>query len=213
MASYAIYRPKLAKHEGGYANDSRDNGGETYKGVARKIHPTWVGWSRVDMHKAKYSRKVPWNTKFVDPILDKMVDDFFLVKFWNKYAIGDIKNQSIAEILADFFINGVTENRIKEIQAFVGTTPDGDWYEFSSEAVNKYAKTKDKAQKLFDFIKKTREKHYRLQNDFSWAGTEWLRRLNSFTLDFSTGNKVLVGILLLTGVAYWQRDTIKQWFS
>ena len=38
------------KHEGGYVFDPDDSGGETYKGVARKFHSKWEGWSKIDLH-------------------------------------------------------------------------------------------------------------------------------------------------------------------
>ncbi len=32
----------VIKHEGYYANVTGDNGGETYMGVARNLHPKWT---------------------------------------------------------------------------------------------------------------------------------------------------------------------------
>jgi len=37
--------------EGGYVNDPQDPGGETYKGIARKIYSKWSGWQTIDMLK------------------------------------------------------------------------------------------------------------------------------------------------------------------
>jgi len=38
--------------EGGYCNNPKDRGGETYRGISRKYHPDWKGWSIVDAVKA-----------------------------------------------------------------------------------------------------------------------------------------------------------------
>lgn len=36
------------RHEGGYANDPIDRGGETYCGISRRHWPSWTGWLIVD---------------------------------------------------------------------------------------------------------------------------------------------------------------------
>jgi lysozyme family protein len=41
--------------EGGYVNDPDDKGGETYRGIARKKHPSWRGWYKVDDVKKQTS--------------------------------------------------------------------------------------------------------------------------------------------------------------
>ena len=35
-------------HEGGYANNKLDTGGETYRGVSRNNWPDWEGWRLID---------------------------------------------------------------------------------------------------------------------------------------------------------------------
>ena len=46
--AYAV----LMAHEGGYSNNPKDRGGETYKGISRKYHPGWQGWPMIDAAKA-----------------------------------------------------------------------------------------------------------------------------------------------------------------
>jgi lysozyme family protein len=46
MAEFNPALEKVLSHEGGYVVDPNDPGGETYKGVARKIHSKWDGWGR-----------------------------------------------------------------------------------------------------------------------------------------------------------------------
>ena len=36
------------RNEGGYGNDPQDPGGETYRGIARKFHSKWEGWTTID---------------------------------------------------------------------------------------------------------------------------------------------------------------------
>jgi lysozyme family protein len=37
--------------EGGYANDPNDHGGQTWKGIAQKMHPQWAGWLIIEAAK------------------------------------------------------------------------------------------------------------------------------------------------------------------
>jgi lysozyme family protein len=41
----------LSNFEGGYANSTKDSGGETFRGISRKTNPSWPGWPTVDKAK------------------------------------------------------------------------------------------------------------------------------------------------------------------
>lgn len=49
--------------EGGYSNNPRDRGGETYRGVSRKYHPGWKGWHAVDAVKASAGAMPPHGSR------------------------------------------------------------------------------------------------------------------------------------------------------
>lgn len=51
MAEFKPAFEQTIAHEGGYMNDPDDPGGETYKGVARKYWPKWLGWHIIDLLK------------------------------------------------------------------------------------------------------------------------------------------------------------------
>jgi len=51
MADFNKAFQLILAHEGGYINDSDDPGGETYKGIARKMNPDWLGWHIIDLLK------------------------------------------------------------------------------------------------------------------------------------------------------------------
>ncbi len=44
---------QVLEHEGGYVDDPDDRGGETYRGIARRFHPDWPGWTRIDRAKRR----------------------------------------------------------------------------------------------------------------------------------------------------------------
>ena len=85
--------------EGNYANDKRDTGEETYKGISRHFHSSWDGWDIVDMAKgcndgisylkkgdvarllgSAYQRK-----------LEQLVSGFYLEEFWSKIRGDEIE--------------------------------------------------------------------------------------------------------------------------
>lgn len=51
VADFAAAFAATMKTEGGWAHDPLDRGGETYRGIARRWHPTWPGWAIVDRAK------------------------------------------------------------------------------------------------------------------------------------------------------------------
>lgn len=86
------------KHEGGYANNPNDKGGETYQGIARNYWPNWIGWHYLDgilnkSYNAIYSE------------LNGFVADFYYENFWIKFRLDEVKNQDIANQLYDWFMN------------------------------------------------------------------------------------------------------------
>jgi lysozyme family protein len=53
MAHFKTAYALTMGHEGIYSNNPKDRGGETYKGIARKFHPSWEGWKAIDRMKNK----------------------------------------------------------------------------------------------------------------------------------------------------------------
>ena len=89
-------------HEGGYAKDPDDRGGETYKGIARRYNPGWPGWGRID--KAKKQRGFP-QTLNADPALQIEVAAFYRSHYWDKFQGDSIPVQAIANELFDTAVN------------------------------------------------------------------------------------------------------------
>ena len=90
------------KHEGGYANDPTDVGGETYKGVSRRYHPSWPGWSIIDSYKNKPGFP---NSAYGDKQLDGMVKSFYKSNFWDVNLLDQFKSQNIANEMFDTGVN------------------------------------------------------------------------------------------------------------
>jgi len=110
MANFAESLALILRNEGGYANDSADLGGETFRGIARNFHPEWPGWKLVDAGQRE------------GPELDKEVSDFYRAEFWK---FDDITNQELANKLMDQAVNRGLGSAVKLLQHVLGLTEDG----------------------------------------------------------------------------------------
>jgi lysozyme family protein len=95
MAEFIIAYQKTEVFEGNYSNDPNDQGGETYKGISRKFHPDWSGWSILDLMNDK-------NTK--NSQLQSLVNSFYHNEFW-KFLKCEKFEQTIADELFDTAVN------------------------------------------------------------------------------------------------------------
>lgn len=122
----AIFEPAFKKtmgNEGGYCNDPDDRGGETYRGIARNMHPDWDGWGDVDDLKAKNIPSKEW----IDlPLLQARVKIFYKKLFWDIFLGDSIKNQAIAEELFDSGVNFGPGIEVKFLQRSINLTSTKD---------------------------------------------------------------------------------------
>ncbi len=122
MADFTIAFQLMITHEGGYVNDPDDPGGETYKGVARKIHSKWNGWTTVDMLKRQPG--FPANLD-KDAELQEAVTDFYRVTFWDKMRGDEITDQAVANSIFDFGVNAGMGTSASLAQLVIGAKTDG----------------------------------------------------------------------------------------
>ncbi len=135
MAEFTNAFQLVIAHEGGYGNDPDDPGGETYKGVARKIFSKWDGWIKIDILKRQTG--FPANLdKDID--LQQDVIDFYRVNFWDKMNGDSIANQKIAESIFDFGVNAGVGTSVSLAQIVVQTEPDGVIGPQTIKAINEF---------------------------------------------------------------------------
>lgn len=146
MAIFKQAFEKTLQHEGGYAHNPRDTGGETYKGISRKNHPEWGGWRYVDgvkenmttMHAYGTSAYREWikhlnkNLAAINT-LQALVEAFYLDNFWKR--LSDIDDQRIAETIFDLDVNSGSMGS-KLMQRAAGVVDDGAIGPKSIEAIN-----------------------------------------------------------------------------
>lgn len=107
MADFKQAYKHTAAIEGGYANHPNDKGGETYKGIARKRHPNWNGWSFIDAIKKKvgpYADRINREGE-KDATLQQYVFRFYKEQFWDALNLDHIKDERVARELYDTGVN------------------------------------------------------------------------------------------------------------
>lgn len=114
-----------ARHEGAYTCDPHDPGGETYRGIARKMNPSWAGWSLVDHHRASSTFQTDLDA---DAQLQLLCKDFYRVGYWGPTCC-DAMPDALKYELFDFAVNTSAAVRpvtaIKALQRAVEVPDDG----------------------------------------------------------------------------------------
>ncbi len=121
MADFKIAFTALLKHEGGYANDPHDHGGETYRGIARRYWPGWEGWADID--RLKKGPGFPGNLA-ANADLQGKVRDFYSRNFWTP-SLDAITNQPLADWLFDKGVNMGIRQAVKLLQRALHVDADG----------------------------------------------------------------------------------------
>ncbi len=117
-------------HEGGYANNPLDTGGETYKGIARNFNPGWGGWHKVDQAK-KQTGVVAQLDRLLsaDKALQLEVQKFYKLNYWDVNRLDLIDSQVLGDKLFDIGVNmGVKRAALMLQQALNLTNVNGRAY-------------------------------------------------------------------------------------
>ena len=95
---------KALSNEGFISNNSTDKGGFTYKGISRTKHQSWPGWKIIDeiFRSTDYQSVQQINS---NPILQNLVQGFYLTEFWNKIQGDLLPTQNIANEIFESSIN------------------------------------------------------------------------------------------------------------
>jgi len=127
MADFKKAWDKTSKNEGGYVNNSRDAGKETYRGISIVHNPKWIGWEVV--HKViaglgitdtldapKDIREKIDNALALDPVIDRLVQSLYKIKYWDPLRLDHEESQLIAEQVFDTAVNMGVETSRKFIE-------------------------------------------------------------------------------------------------
>lgn len=114
MASFEAFAPILLESEGGFVDDPDDRGGATNRGITLK---TYEGWCR----KNGYPRPTVQRLKDLDSETWARITKEL---FWDKVGGDDIRDQRVANLIADWAFNSGL-GIIPKVQALVGAKADG----------------------------------------------------------------------------------------
>lgn len=116
MANFDLAYLTTMSHEGLYSNDPRDRGGETWKGIARNVHPNWPGWVLIDSVKKQANRNnLAAELNNVDE-LEACVQLFYETHFWKVNKLDEITDQEIANEVFDTGVNQGTRTAAMYLQ-------------------------------------------------------------------------------------------------
>lgn len=135
MANFKTAFDLMIGHEGGYGNDPDDPGGETYKGVARKMHSKWIGWHMIDLLKRQAGFPANLDTHIE---LQSEIKQFYEVKFWDTMKGDQVTSQEVANSIFDFGVNAGVRTSISLAQLVVGAKTDGVIGPLSIAAINTF---------------------------------------------------------------------------
>jgi lysozyme family protein len=102
MANFHEAHRITAHHEGGYAHNPKDTGGETLFGVARKHWPDWPGWPHLDRLKTLPGFPGTANSSAQ---LKALAAQFYKQNFWDVFRLDQVHNQAIANEVFDTAVN------------------------------------------------------------------------------------------------------------
>ncbi len=144
MSNFRKAYDTVMGHEGGYSNHPDDMGGETYKGIARKFHGSWIGWKIIDAVKKAHG------TKGIDGLLNQntelqnLVKNLYYEKYWSPMNCDKLEYAVATEVF-DQTVNLGLAQATRHVQRvcnayntslFKDLTVDGKMGAKSKEAVN-----------------------------------------------------------------------------
>src|SRR5664280_542459 len=98
--------------EGKYSNDPDDPGGETYKGISRKMNENFEGWKIIDKYKG--GKNYP-NILEEDKNLAGMVEGFYKKNYWDEFQ-GDDLGEGTGEEMFDQSVNLGVRRAVEHLQ-------------------------------------------------------------------------------------------------
>lgn len=113
MADFDTAFERTIRCEGGYANDSVDPGGETWRGISRVHFPDWPGWALID--RARRAKAFPRNLDSSRRLAES-VATFYREQFWNRIDGDLLADQQIADEVFDTAVNTGVRRAVRFLQ-------------------------------------------------------------------------------------------------
>jgi len=146
----------LLRHEGGFVNDDRDDGGMTNLGVTKAVYEQVKGYEVTEQEMRDLT------PEDVAPIYRHL--------YWDKCKCDDLPS-GVDWCVFDWAVNSGPSRAAKALQRAVNASTDGSIGPQTLSAVNNH-----KAEDIIDLMTQEREIFYRALKNFDHFGRGWLRR-------------------------------------
>jgi lysozyme family protein len=167
MADFEKSIPHVLKWEGGYVDHPADPGGATNRGIIFTLFKQFA--DELGLPKTKEGLK---------QLTEGQAKHIYRIQFWNKMKGDLIKDQRVADIIFDGFVN-MGKNGLKVAQKEAGVEVDGEFGPKTIEAINNAA-----PKLLFEGIKDGRIAYYKRLAEkkppMQVFLKGWLNRISSF---------------------------------
>lgn len=131
MADFTQALKLTLNAEGGWCNDPKDPGGETYCGISRKNWPQWPGWAVI--HPKGAAAPV-----LTDPALPGLVAGFYRPNFWERVQGDALNVQADANAVFDAAVNTSVREATLLAQRAAGVADDGVFGPQTVAAINSH---------------------------------------------------------------------------
>ena len=173
MAKFEAFIKTLLKHEGGFVNDPADPGGATNKGITFKTFKQY----------AKDTLGIEPTLENLKNLSDGQASKIYKKGYWDKIRGDEIKDQNLANIVFDFYVNA-GKNAAKLLQQVINKLGGNLVVDGIIGSVTMEALAKLDQKKVYMLYKKSRVDYYqrlcernpRLKKFLKG----WLNRVNSF---------------------------------
>jgi len=167
MADFEKAIPNVLKWEGGYVNNPADPGGATNRGIILSVFKPYAG-----------ELGLTPDVEGLKQLTEEQAKVIYKRQFWDAMRGDEIKDQQVANIIFDGFVN-MGKNGLKIAQRVMGETIDGKFGLRTISTLNAAA-----ARIFFDSYKDARVMYYKnlaeRKPTLQVFLKGWLNRVSSF---------------------------------
>lgn len=199
MASFEENYKKVLASEGGYHSGiiggKVDKGGETYRGIARKYHPTWDGWATIDA--IKKVKTIPFNSHI--PEVNQSAYNYSKKIFWDAYGLTLVDSQWVANMM--FEIVWGFPSKATQIKTTLGIKSTTKWSDFA-RLINKL-----NPNNVYPKLRNLYASFLRNSSEYAKFKTGYENRIASWPTEIPKGFKSFFPINILAGDGEQKTDT------
>ena len=158
----------ILHHEGGYVNHPKDPGGETNKGVTKRVYENWC----IEQDLFQKNMK---DLKISD------VAPIYKQNYWDRCKCDSLPD-GVDLCVFDFGVNAGTGRGARFLQKCVGAVADGAIGPNTLRQVDEWIAMRGEEDLIVEYSERRRNYYKRLKT-FSTFGKGWLRRVEETELE------------------------------